>query len=48
MQPKLSRILGNSLESRTLATLRDAMLPKLVSGTLEEELQRHKSFGSSR
>ena len=48
MQPKLRRIWDNSLESRTLAALRDAMLPELVSGTLEEESQRHKSFRSGR
>ena len=32
--PVMRRILCNLLESRTLATLRDALLPKLVSGKL--------------
>ena len=33
-QPMLDRILSNHAESRTLATLRDALLPKLLSGEL--------------
>jgi type I restriction enzyme S subunit len=32
--PMVNRIIGNSLESRTLATLRDALLPKLMSGEI--------------
>ena len=42
------RIRLNNANSINLAVLRDALLPRLISGTLEEELQRHKSFGSSR
>ena len=33
-QPLLDRILSNHGESRTLATLRDPLLPKLLSGEL--------------
>ncbi|MCP5540245.1 MAG: restriction endonuclease subunit S [Akkermansiaceae bacterium] len=33
-QPILDRILSNHAESRTLATLRDTLLPKLLSGEL--------------
>jgi type I restriction enzyme S subunit len=33
-QPMLDRILSNHAESRTLATLRDTLLPKLLSGDL--------------
>ena len=33
-QPLLDRILSNHGESRTLATLRDTLLPKLLSGEL--------------
>ena len=33
-QPMLDRILSNHVESRTLATLRDTLLPKLLSGQL--------------
>lgn len=33
-QPLLDRILSNHAESRTLATLRDTLLPKLLSGEL--------------
>ena len=32
--PGLQRVLGNLFESRTLATLRDTLLPKLISGEL--------------
>ncbi|WP_254602536.1 restriction endonuclease subunit S [Sphingomonas bacterium] len=34
MQPLLDQIIGNLLECRTLATTRDALLPKLMSGEL--------------
>ncbi len=34
MQPLLDRMIGNLLESRTLAITRDALLPKLMSGEL--------------
>ncbi len=33
-EPILNRILANHAESRTLAALRDALLPKLLSGEL--------------
>ena len=33
-QPLLDRILSNHAESRTLARMRDALLPKLLSGEL--------------
>ena len=33
--PMMARIKTNSIESRTVATLRDALLPKLLSGTLQ-------------
>lgn len=36
-QPLLDRILSNHGESRTLATLRDTLLPKLLSGELSVE-----------
>src|SRR5262249_47434583 len=32
--PLMAKIKGNSTESRTLATLRDTLLPKLLSGEL--------------
>jgi type I restriction enzyme S subunit len=32
--PLVTRILANSKQSRTLATLRDTLLPKLLSGEL--------------
>ena len=34
IQPFIDRILGLIHESPTLATLRDALLPKLISGEL--------------
>ena len=34
MQPMLEQIIANVHESRTLAALRDTLLPKLVSGEL--------------
>jgi type I restriction enzyme S subunit len=34
VQPLLDRVLSNHAESRTLATLRDALLPKLLSGEI--------------
>lgn len=34
MSPIIEKITANNLESRTLAALRDALLPKLLSGTL--------------
>ena len=34
MAPLLARQLANDLESRTLAALRDALLPKLLSGEI--------------
>ena len=33
-QPMLDRILANHAESRTLTSLRDALLPQLLSGSL--------------
>jgi type I restriction enzyme S subunit len=36
-RPVLDRILSNHAESRTLATLRDTLLPKLLSGVLRQE-----------
>jgi type I restriction enzyme S subunit len=32
--PIFNSVLGNTIESQTLATLRDALLPKLLSGEL--------------
>ena len=34
MCPMIDKIIANNLESRTLAALRDALLPKLLSGEL--------------
>jgi type I restriction enzyme S subunit len=34
LEPIVSRTLSNDLESRTLATIRDALLPKLLSGEI--------------
>jgi type I restriction enzyme S subunit len=34
IQPLIGRIIANIHESRTLAALRDALLPKLLSGEL--------------
>ena len=34
MQPLIDQIIGNKIESRTLATLRDTLLPKLMRGEL--------------
>lgn len=34
VEPVFSRILSNDLESRTLASIRDSLLPKLVSGEI--------------
>jgi len=35
MAPLLNKIIANSIESRTLAQIRDALLPKLMSGELQ-------------
>ena len=35
IDPMMARIKNNLFESRTLASLRDTMLPKLLSGELE-------------
>ena len=37
VSPFFARIQANSQESRTLATLRDTLLPKLLSGELSVE-----------
>lgn len=37
MSPIIEKIVASNLESRTLATLRDAMLPKLLSGELRAD-----------
>jgi len=42
-EPILNRILANHAESRTLATMRDALLPKLLSG----EIRVNSSIASS-
>jgi len=42
IEPLFSKIHVNSKESRTLAALRDALLPKLVSGELRVGDVRHK------
>ena len=34
MEPIFNQIISNELESRRLATLRDTLLPKLISGEL--------------
>ena len=34
VEPLFQSVYGNSCESRTLATLRDTLLPKLISGEL--------------
>ncbi|MDD2349163.1 MAG: hypothetical protein PHS50_12995 [Kiritimatiellae bacterium] len=34
MQPLIETIIASRLQSRTLATLRDTLLPKLLSGEL--------------
>ena len=34
MSPLIEKLITNNLESRTLAALRDALLPKLLSGEL--------------
>jgi type I restriction enzyme S subunit len=34
MSPLIEKLIANNLESRTLAALRDALLPKLLSGEL--------------
>jgi type I restriction enzyme S subunit len=39
IRPMISRIIANILESRTLAELRDALLPKLLSGELRTTKQ---------
>lgn len=46
MKPLLERMIANRVQSRTLAALRDALLPKLLSGELrvpdaEREIGRH-------
>jgi type I restriction enzyme S subunit len=33
-EPLLERIVTNALQAKTLATLRDALLPRLISGQL--------------
>lgn len=38
--PLLNSIVNNNLESRTLAALRDALLPKLISGALRVEAKK--------
>ena len=54
VSPLLERIVGNVQESRTLGALRDALLPKLVSGELRVtatqpagELQRRAAAGAT-
>jgi type I restriction enzyme S subunit len=37
MQPLVSTIIANRVQSRTLAAIRDALLPKLMSGEIEVE-----------
>jgi len=34
MEPLVNKMLNNDLESRILASLRDALLPKVISGEL--------------
>jgi len=34
IQPMLDQLIANRIQSRTLATLRDTLLPKLLSGEL--------------
>ncbi len=34
MSPLIQKLIANNLESRTLAALRDALLPKLLPGEL--------------
>ncbi len=34
MSPLIERLIANRIQSRTLATLRDTLLPKLLSGEL--------------
>jgi len=37
MEPIVSKMLNNNLEARTLAAIRDALLPKLLSGEVRVE-----------
>jgi type I restriction enzyme S subunit len=39
MQPLVSTIIANRVQSRTLAAIRDALLPKLMSGEIEVEVE---------
>ena len=34
MSPVINKLIANKLESRTLATVRDTLLPKLLSGEI--------------
>ncbi len=40
MSPFIDQLVANRIQSRTLATLRDTLLPKLLSGELSVEVQR--------
>jgi type I restriction enzyme S subunit len=37
MSPYIDKIIANRMQSRTLATLRDTLLPKLLSGEVEAQ-----------
>jgi type I restriction enzyme S subunit len=41
MQPLFEQYVIQSVESRTLATLRDALLPKLISGEIRVPDEEH-------
>jgi type I restriction enzyme S subunit len=43
MRPLFENILANACQSRTLATLRDTLLPKLLSGELSVSHLSHSS-----
>ena len=47
VEPLLVQILANLHESRTLATLRDILLPKLLSGELPVSSARHQPIGET-
>jgi type I restriction enzyme, S subunit len=47
MSPLISQIIANRIQSRTLATLRDTLLPKLLSGELSVAVRNNPEFPES-
>ncbi|MEP7200844.1 MAG: restriction endonuclease subunit S, partial [Chloroflexota bacterium] len=48
MSPLLQRIIASNVESRTLVTLRDALLPKLMSGEVRVKDAEHEGLWNAK